>query len=232
MNTILTPKSSLEHVLKQKTQPLKFTFYDSNWEKIFFYLMLISFGILFVIGIANRFFDVTHLAIREIAIIFVLVMVISLFAYQLSMVWAVSKMIKYSEKSISDPRVNDFDSDIELIYELSKDCQEHHLEYAKNSFAQEANQLRGRIGLLVGSIEKVGIFPLGIVTYFQLVQLYDKKVPIFSGHETTIVIGLIVIYFFAIRMFTVSHTLEKITLILDQALSLKRVTKQNNVEGK
>ncbi len=168
--------------------------------------------------------DITLPYHRNIASVLVIGMVISLVLYLLSLIPL--------GKSILDNRVDAFNDDIVLIYRLSKNYQEHYLEYAKNSVEQEVNQLKGRIGVIVGLIEKVGVFPLGIAAYYQFVKFQDKELPIFSGNETAIFLCLFMIYLIAIRLIRVSQELEKIVLILDQALSLKRTSEWNTADDK
>lgn len=219
MDKIITPKHAVERVLAQKTQPFSLIPYDNKLQKLLFFSAIGAIGI----GLVNKFFGNNYAVIS--VKFFLLIAIVLVLLYQISMLFSSMKELRHSEKSISNPIVKEFDSDIDLISELSKDFLEHHLEYAKNSFAQTADQLRERIGLLVGAIEKVGVFPLGIAAYLSVQEAVNKKVVIFSEIEIML-FGLIVLYLFAIYLVTVSHKLDQIVLIYDQALSLKRSNKQ------
>jgi len=222
---IITPQSSIEKVLHQKTKPLSISPSFTKAQKFWLKASGITLLIGVVLGLLN------HLLKNEIvgiwSIWFLLGSMISAVCYQISLLAPMLKEMKHSEKTIAENILSEFNSDIELIQSLSKDCSEHHLSFAKQNFMQLSNHLKSRINLLVGAIEKVGIIPLAIASYYSYQKISNGELISFGAIEI-ITTSIVILYLFSIHMVTVSHKFERIALIFDEALELCKANKQIN----
>jgi hypothetical protein len=222
LSIIITPQSSIEKVLHQKTKPLSISPSFTKAQKFWLYTSGFSLLIGVLLGLLNKLLE--HDIVGLISIWLLLGSMISAVCYQVSLVAPMLKEMKHSEKSVAENILSEFNNDIELIQTLSNDCSEHHLSFAKQNFMQLSNHLKSRINLLVGAIEKVGIIPLAIASYYSYQKASSGELISFDAIEI-IATSVVVLYLFAIHMVTVSHKFERIALIYDAALELCKANK-------
>jgi hypothetical protein len=142
-------------------------------------------------------------------------------AYQISMTLPEFMKLKNLEREISNPFVEEFNDDIDLITELARDYRMHHLKYAQESYSLMAAQLRSRISLLVGAIDKVGLIPLGITAYISGTKALKDGLIVFGGIEWVLA-GLVLLYLLALRMNGTAQWMDRMSLLYKQALSMKQ----------
>jgi hypothetical protein len=142
-------------------------------------------------------------------------------AYQISMTLPEFIKLKNLEREISNPFVEEFNDDIDLITELARDYRMHHLKYAQESYSLMAAQLRSRISLLVGAIDKVGLIPLGITAYISGTKALKDGLIVFGGIEWVLA-GLVLLYLLALRMNGTAQWMDRMSLLYKQALSMKQ----------
>ena len=140
--------------------------------------------------------------------------------YQIALALPDLVKLRNVEREISSPLLARFDDDMDLLYELSQSYETHHLVYAKESFALMAKQLRERIALLVGAVEKVGIIPLGATGYLSFAKAYKDGLVVFSGVEWAFA-AFLFLYLFALRLSSTAQWMEQVSALYEQAVSVK-----------
>lgn len=215
---LITPKSAIDRVLAHKAKSSKLTLYDTKFEKLLLSLTsgLVVIGAIVGAGAAysgSKFWELT-------ALLLVFAAEISFIVYQLVSLIPDLLKLRNPERSFIAPYGEVFNDDVDLIAELASCHDEKHLRYAAQYFALSAEQLRTRIGLLVGAIEKVGLIPLGVTTYLSITKL-AKEGAVFGGAEWFL-LGLILFYLFSVRMGLVAQWLDRTALLFRAAVESKR----------
>lgn len=75
--------------------------------------------------------------------------------------------------------------------------------------------LRSRIGLGIGALEKVGIIPLAASTLVALAKMYESSP--FAVVWCAGALVLLLFYFGAMRILGAAQTIERLLLVLDHA---------------
>jgi uncharacterized membrane protein len=219
---IITPKNAIEIVLTRKTSTVKFQPYDTSLQKWLFWSALVTLIIGVVGGVVINFWKKTWVV--EIGLITLLLSVVFATLYQIAIVLPDFLKLKNVEKEISRLFVSEFDDDIDLIFELSRNYQLFHISYARDSFSLMANQLRSRISLLVGAIDKVGAIPLAVTAYLSGMKAIKEGLVNFGGIEW-ILAALILLYLLAMRMSAAAQWMDRISVIYKEAYDLKSTGK-------
>lgn len=223
MTKILTPRSAIERVLVSTTRAKKFTFYETGFQKVCFCLSVLFVLIGVILGVVTYFVENRYFAL--IGIVFILVgegfFLTYLGAQMIPELWKMRDL----EKEFIDPYAERFNDEIDLISDLASSHQARHLTYAASSFSLLAEQLKTRIALLVGAIDKVGIIPLGITTYFSSTKI-SKEMVVF-GSVDWVLAALVLLYLFALRMSLVAQWLERQAALFRTAAE-QRKTSANN----
>lgn len=216
---LITPKNAIAIVLAQKTKDASFNLYDNTLQKWLFWLASGSLLMGAGIGIASEILHNQILVL--VALCCLLVSSILALAYQISTALPEIAKLRNIEKDISISLLQSFDQDMDLINELANTFELHHLSYAYVTYSLMAKQMRERIAILVGALDKVGIIPIAITGYFSLDKVLQEKLFQFGGIES-ILVALIFLYLLAIRMTATAQWMEQISEIYKQAISLKR----------
>ncbi|RZO86377.1 MAG: hypothetical protein EVA65_05485 [Oceanococcus sp.] len=217
---VITPKDILtELVTKTKAPSLK------PWDTTFQGWLFGGTGVLLFLGLAcagiQRFVPAGQAAyvLSLISLSFLVLAILGCAAYQVSMAVPLIYQLGRAQSTMLEPVVEQFDSELALIrdlqvYELS------HLQHASDRLKLVAEHLRARIAILVGAVEKVGVFPLFVTGFFSIQKLVGSKEPIFSGWEIASA-GLIILYLVAVHLLLVSHHLDRMNLTLQRAVKNK-----------
>lgn len=224
-SSIVTPKNAIERVLTQKLQATKFHFYENRLQKYLFVLAVLFLVLGAAIGAAAYFSHQKYVAL--LALVFLAVSMTFSALYQLSS--AIPEFVKFrnAEREITAPLVKNFDDDMDLISGLSRDFSPQHLHYAREKFSLMANQLRSRIALLVGAIDKVGVVPIAVAAYISGARAIKDGLPVFTGVEW-ILVALICLYLFALRMCAVAQWLDLISLLYAEALAYEKNNRERH----
>jgi hypothetical protein len=216
--TLITPKNAIDLVLAKKTRDATFQPYETKIQKycLLFSIASLSIGILF--GLATHIWQNKFLLFGAL----ILMLTSSLFAmfYQLASILPDLAKFRNIEREISTPFSSRFNNDIDLINELSQTCEIHHLSFARANFVLMAKQLRERIGILVGALEKIGLIPLLTSAYFAFMKFKKEGLEPFSGIDWVFTVFAF-LYILAVRMTGTAQWMEKISEIYDQAIALK-----------
>jgi hypothetical protein len=216
--SLITPKNAIEIVLETKTKNATFRLYETLTQKRLFWL---SVGCL----CAGAFFALVTYAwknqyVAATAFIFCGSSALLAMAYQIASLVPELLKLRNVEREISSPFLAEFNNDLDLIHELTQTCEIHHLQYAKQNFERMARQLRERIGILVGALDKVGLIPIATTAYFAYLKTQKEGLVAFGGIEWVFV-SFVFLYLFAARMTSTAQWMEKVSEIYEQAIALK-----------
>jgi hypothetical protein len=70
-----------------------------------------------------------------------------------------------------------FDEEVGLIAHLAGTYERHDLEDALDRVTLMATQLRSRLAITIGALDKVGVIPLAITAFFSLRTLLKEQSP-------------------------------------------------------
>jgi hypothetical protein len=213
---LITPQNAIQIVLARKTKDARFCPYETIlegrlfWAALGFFSLGIALALLAYVFKNNVVIGAAMGAVG-LSILFVL-------AYQV--VSTVPDLLKLRniEREISEPLLDQFNDDMDLINELISTFERHHLEYARDRYCLMAKQLRERIALLVGALEKVGVIPLAVTGYLSFLKAQKEGLAPFGGLEW-IFVAFLGLFIFALRMATAAQWMEKIAGIYAQAVS-------------
>lgn len=214
MTMLITPRTALEIVLAKKAKDKKSRPYETRIQKIFFFGVLFTLIVGVGAAIASMFWQPS--SFPEIAVIAIFLATLLVIGYQITSISPELKKFRNLEREFSSPFVNQFNDDLDLINEVASLSKPHHLIFIENSFRLRAKQLRERIAILVGALDKVGVIPLALTAYLSMHQFYKKEGILVGGIEW-LSVALVVLYLVALRMTEVAQWLERTAEIFAQA---------------
>jgi hypothetical protein len=215
-HSIITARRAVELVIERKAKRTKQTLYDNNLKKYTFVGACVSMALGIGSGVIARVWQPPYIAFVPLGLV-TLSAGLALI-YQLAGAWSVFWEIKDAERTLGKQLADIFNDDMDLINEL-KDFEPHHLEYAKDCFSTLASQLRSRMSLLVGALNKVGIIPSIVAIYFSWMKA--KKDGLVFDNIGWLAAAFGVLYLLAMRMESVAQWMDRSVLIYKQALANK-----------
>jgi hypothetical protein len=149
--------------------------------------------------------------------------VITILWYIVGMTVFVVRTLFHYERDLLQPVINSFNAERNLIDQLVRTYESRDLEYAHDSVVLALEQLRLRIGLLVGALDKVGVIPLGIGLYFSVHKwLAEPSLnPSEQWYAEVIGVGLVFAYWLGFYSLRRSQNLETLCLVLKHAVQEK-----------
>lgn len=221
--SIITAKTAIELVLARKIKTTKLALLDTRFKKTTFVGACAFMAVGILGGAAAHLWKNPYLILGALCAVGLSMILAAM--YQFAGFWSDFSEIKNAERTVGNQLIDEFNSDMDLIGNLATSFQPHHLEYAKECFSTMASQLRSRVALLVGALDKVGLVPLTITAYFSWMKA--KKVGLEFGGIEWLVVAFGVLYLFAIRAASLAQWMDRIVLIYKQALSVQAATKQS-----
>ena len=215
---LITPKNAIHIVLARKTKDAKFHPYQTTFQKRSFFAAAGLFCGGAIAAAVTYFWKNSHVALS--GLLMLLASTIAATLYQIASALPDLVKLRNVEREISNPLLARFDDDMDLISELSQTHERHHLVYAKESFNLMARQLRERISLLVGAVEKVGIIPLVATSYLSLAKAKKDGLVAFSGVEWAFV-AFLFLYLLALRLSSTAQWMELVAALYEQAVAVK-----------
>ncbi|MBU3624752.1 hypothetical protein ICN48_00665 [Polynucleobacter sp. JS-Safj-400b-B2] len=224
MQQIITPRNAITLVLTAKSKDFRLKLYETTFQMVCFIgaIGLLSLGS--IVGVIFRNIPSCK-PLGWVALILISLSSIAAMAYNISQLIPDVAKLKNPEKEASSPLLKDFNDDMDLINGLAKSFETHHLSYAKVMYANMARQMRERIGLLVGSLDKVGLIPIFLTAYLSYAKAIKEGIAF--GPVEWISIALVLLYLFAIRMVSTAQWMESISEIYDHAIMIKTSSKQD-----
>ena len=120
---------------------------------------------------------------------------------------------------ILDPFIGAFTGELALIARLNQTYEPRALTYALDRLTLVATQLRARIALLIGALDKVGLIPVVIGAYFPLRALFREQPPTPSELNWIIATaaGLGILYLLAFSLLAWLQRLDEACVVLKHA---------------
>lgn len=221
------PTSALERVLIHKAQSETSGTHQTKRQKWILGSAIASLIVSFVLAAISVILKVSGLALA--AILLLLLSSLLTGVNSIAIMIPEFKKLKNVRREISNPLIVEFDRDIELISELTRDFELHHLSYAHASFSLMAEQLKTRISVVVGAIEKVGVIPLGIAAYIAWKDFAQKHEEALGGSGWMLA-ALICVYLYALEMFKTAQWADRVTLLLKEACEVRRSARGNDID--
>ena len=203
---------------KEKARP-----YQNNFQKYTFWAMISFFILAILFAVSTKFIGPLPWQ-KLIALVFVALSQISALLYQLSIIFQGFKVLKEPARHFLEPVTKSSAQDFELATSLSR-FEESQLEYAKNRLLLECEQMKSRVSILVGAIEKVGILPVAVTWVLAAYKYFDKGALVFSEVDW-LVYGLMGIYIIAVPILFFIHKLQRYILVVETSLSIKEANKK------
>lgn len=229
MVKIITPKSIIELVANRDIDNLKEdeikSRFDNEKIKIIMYSLII-FSIILV-------FLAFLIKSRELAFVATMMIYVPAIYYAFVQIHILYIYFNKSEK-IKDGIVRNissqFNSDIDLIHDLARDFDIHHLSYAADTFKARAALIKSRSAIFIGAIDKVGIIPLIYVFYKTMENLLQSNTFNLSM-ILYFVVGVVVagIYWIVFSSLMSAQWMESVEGIFRQAVSLKQAKEKKPI---
>jgi hypothetical protein len=125
---------------------------------------------------------------------------------------------------VLDPVMAAFPEELTLIARLYHTYEPRTLAYALDRLTLETTGIRARVTVLVGALDKVGLFPLAIGAYVSTRALFKEKTP--PSWELNgiiaVVAALAVVYFLASGFLLWAQRLDEACLVLKYAGQAKQ----------
>ena len=137
---------------------------------------------------------------------------------------------KNPSAEIFEPILNSIEAQNTLILKLS--CFNlRKIEFAINRIEYDISRISKRLGLLVGTIEKLGIIPLGIAVYFSAVKFFDSDntLELFHIIALSFILG---IYIGALIASSVLLRFDFLLFNLKEASKIKKSKDKSNFRNK
>lgn len=221
---VATANDLITLVLNRTTTDLQFQFGKTGWQRAAFLGAVGFVALSAVLGALSWWLESPN--VTTAAIVSFYLGALAVLAYQAMLVGAEIRKLKNPEREIISPLAHSFIDSMDLIHELAVSFQPHQLSYARAVFEQGAKQLRERIGIFVGALEKVGAFPLLITAYLSYLE-WTKNGASFGSIE---LIGIAVagFYLFAIRMMLAAQWMENVAALYAHALQRAESAAKND----
>jgi hypothetical protein len=223
MSAVITPRNVIDLVVSRNVRKSNFRLYDSPLQKWLFWLATQSWALGAILGLASLVWESQVLV--WIAVALLLSAMLFAISYQIAVIHPDLLKLRDLEGEATNPLTDKFNDDLNLIEELARDYPQHHLEFAHASLTQRAEQLRIRIALIVGALDKVGIIPLAASAYLAILKLRKDGLLTFSGAEMWIVVSVIAVYLIAMRLNNTAQWMDRTALVFKQAMEIKRLAK-------
>lgn len=157
---------------------------------------------------------------KPVALLFVLGTLLTGFLYQLSLVFTALRIFKAPARHFLEPVTASAAKDFQLANSFTRFGQAELL-YAKNRLGMESTHMRARTAILVGALEKVGIFPV-LIAWVLASYKYLADGTVAFEQIDWIAYGLLGLYIATLPALFFVHKLERYTLLIDTALEIKR----------
>ena len=152
---------------REKARP-----YHNKFQKYSFWAMVLLFVLAITVAISTKFIG-PYAWQKLTALVLVALSQISALLYQLSFVFGAFKILKEPTRHFLEPVTRSSAKDYDLALSLLR-FDKAQLEYAKNRLLLECEQIKSRVNLLVGAIDKVGILPVAVTWFLAAYKYFDK----------------------------------------------------------
>ncbi|WP_459893753.1 hypothetical protein [Desulfothermus okinawensis] len=198
---------------REKARP-----YQNKFQKYSFWAMILLFILAITVAISTKFIGLFSWQ-KLTALMFVALSQVSALLYQLSFIFEGFKILKEPTRHFLEPVTKSSAHDYDLALSLSR-FDVAQLEYAKNRLLLECEQMKSRVNILVGAIDKVGILPVAVTWFLAAYKYFDKGALVFSEVDW-LVYGLMGIYIVAVPILFFIQKLQRYILVIETTLNIK-----------
>lgn len=199
--------------------------YDNHFQKWVFWLMVDSLGLGLLIALSTKIFISENQKLFSLLFV-VLSQVLSL-VYQLSIIFQSVRVLKAPTRHFLEPVTASAAKDYQLAYNMQR-FNLSQLNYALARLRLEVAQIRSRVGILIGAVEKVGIVPVALTTAFSAYGYFaDGKIAF--EQVDWVVYALMGLYVSVLPVLFFSHKLDRYALVVDTAIKLKQSNANNSL---
>ena len=202
---------------REKARP-----YQNKFQKCSFWAMVLLFICAIIVAISTKFIG-PYSWQKLTTLVLVALSQISALIYQLSFIFEAFKVLKEPTRHYLEPVTKSSAKDYDLALSLLR-FDKAQLEYAKNRLLLECAQMKSRVNLLVGAIDKVGILPVAVTWFLAAYKYFDKGALDF-GEVDWLVYGLMGIYILAVPILFFIHKLQRYILVIETTLNIKEANK-------
>lgn len=219
MTPIRAPEDIISHLLAADGKPPAFKPWSNRLQKWLFLTAISGFAGGATCAILYQYAPGTYLRWGTLGALALSQITASL--YQLATVVPAIRMFGDPAKTIAAPAQQHFNADIQTITDLARMHEQHELDYARDRLAQVIEQLRYRLGFMIGAVEKVGVFPAAIAGYLHAKEILTTPAFASSGIEWVFA-ALVAFYIMATVFMTASQRLERLALVARHAAAKKQ----------
>jgi hypothetical protein len=187
------------------------------FQKYTFLLMFLFFITALIVALSTRI--EVYPWQKPVALILVLLCLLSYIAYQISFIFEACKIFKVPTKKFLEPVTKSAVKDFELAASFSR-FTNSQLYYAKERLSLETTQMKSRVAMLLGVLEKVGIVPV-LVTWILAFYKYLANNTVVFEQIDWLVYGLLCLYLVAFLALIFIHKLERYLLLINTAIEIK-----------
>lgn len=127
-------------------------------------------------------------------------------------IWQGLKRFELDALSEADPRIS---ARYRLAQRIGAEFDAKQIAFARDQLRAGCQNLRSRIGMGIGALEKIGIIPLAASTLVALAKMYGGSP--FATLWCAGALVLLLFYLGAIRILGAAQTIERLLLVLDHA---------------
>ena len=200
--------------------------YQNKFQKYSFWSMIILFLLAITIAISTKFIGPFTWQ-KLTALVVVALSQVSALLYQFSFIFEGFKILKEPTRHFLEPVTKSSAKDYDLALSLSR-FDKSQLEYAKSRLLLECEQMKSRVSILVGAIDKVGIVPVAVTWVLAAYKYFDKGALVFSEVDW-LVYGLMGVYIVAVPILFFIHKLQRYILVVETTLNIKEANTRPEV---
>ncbi|WP_316364675.1 hypothetical protein [Candidatus Thiodiazotropha sp. CDECU1] len=215
---------SIESIFKEISDhdapaDLKIKLYDNNFQKWTLIISSGSFIVALFIALLTANIEIEGERQKLTVLVLIVISQIGAILYLLAIPIEAIKIARKPSKHFLEPVGTSTNKDFKLAQSLSR-YEESLLVNVLKRLQLETAQMRGRVALLVGAIEKVGIIPVSVATLVALYKYFDGSKTNFEWIDH-VAFGLMFLYLVMFFIVLFVHRLERYVLIAETALNIK-----------
>lgn len=215
--------SIFEHILKNvdNKDREKVELYQTKYEKYMFWGMFLSFLLALLVAIYANYFN-TYFSIQGLKLWSLSLLTISLILVMIYEIVFIYRGFK-NFKGMTQTFLHPIAKSAVRNYEFSKSLihfNKEELLYVSKTLSLELEQMKKRISMMIGLIDKVGIIPALVSLVFVIYKNANDIESIYDKFDW-IAYGFIGIFIIGIIALSSIPKIEQYILLLDTAINLK-----------
>ena len=223
-NIELIFKQIIEHDNKNRQ---KVELYKTDYEKYTLVVSIVSFFLTLIIAISsnslNEYFSLEVLKVlKMISILLLMLSLLSAMIYSSINIYSGIKSFQGLNRTFFNPITKFSVENYEFSHSLIHFTKEELL-YVSKRLSLEIEQMKKRVSMLIGLIDKIGIIP-AIVSLSLVISKNIEVVETLYNKFDWLAYAIVGIYIIGIIALSFIHKIERYILILDTAINLKENT--------